>query len=141
MTTEYLTAEELGISELTRKYLIYAAETLPSLTTPQKLNGGTFGFDMRNILIGGYADNCTRDQNGHRCGTAGCILGLMQYKAGHDGIIPNFETRGSLYHLFYPSYMDMDLEDGTYDRITNEVAAQAVVRYLTTGTVKFERVK
>lgn len=145
MTTKtkdkFRTSKQLGITPLTRKYLIYALKTLPTLSTPQKLNGGTFGFNM------GVVSSTGPDFQGHPCGTAGCILGLMRYKARLDGVcdsygqINEFECLEDgtvitkLDRLYYPT-----LTDGL-DRITNVQAAEAVRGFLTKGKAHYGKLE
>lgn len=134
---KYLSAKKLRVSETTRKYLMYAARTLPTLSKPKKLNGGTFGFHMASVLDKGNV----ADFKGHECGTIGCILGLMTYKARLDDVpqreISRFDTN-RLFDLFYGAPGD---DNPTLSSITNKTAARATEQFLKTGVIWFGKRK
>lgn len=131
----FKTAQELRITPLTHKYLKYALRTLTRLNTPKKLNGGTFGF---NMTVVNDSTSVAEDRKGFPCGTAGCILGLMQYKAKLDGVEYNEVARlypdnfAPLYYLYFP-------DDIAYEKVTHINAAKTVTRFLETGKIKFNK--
>lgn len=136
----YLTHKQLKISKTTYKYLLYVAKTLPKLSRPIKIDRRrSFGFNMDVVLEMNYdaylrGMHTFKDFKGHSCGAAGCILGLMRYKAALDGVSfnqrKNFNTKKTD-PLFFP-YLNTGL-----DNVTNKQAGKAVKTFLKTGKVTF----